>query len=91
MRLLLAIFLPPVLFLTIGRVFAAIICLILQVTLVGWLPAALWAIYALNNYTTDKKIAQIQGSQGGISGEVAEAKAAVRFGIKNVKRLFGQS
>ena len=57
MRLLLAIFLPFVAFFTIGRPLAGIICLILQITLIGWLPAALWAVYALSQYTTDKKIA----------------------------------
>ncbi len=56
MRLLLAIFLPFLVFFTIGRPFAGIICLILQFTLIGWLPAALWAVYALNQYKTDKKI-----------------------------------
>lgn len=56
MRLLLAIFLPFVVFFTIGRPIAGIICLFLQLTLIGWLPAALWAVYALSQYTTDKKI-----------------------------------
>ncbi|MGL6029603.1 MAG: YqaE/Pmp3 family membrane protein [Legionella sp.] len=56
MRLLLAIFLPFTVFFTIGRPIAGIICLILQVTLIGWLPAALWAVYALSQYNTDKKI-----------------------------------
>ena len=56
MRLLLAIFLPFVTFFTIGRPIVGIICLILQVTLIGWIPAALWAIYALGQYKTDKKI-----------------------------------
>ncbi len=56
MRLLLAIFLPFLVFFTIGRPFAGIICLILQLTLIGWLPAALWAIYALSQYKTDQKI-----------------------------------
>ena len=44
------------LFFTIGRPFAGIICLILQVTLIGWIPAALWAVYALSQYRTDEKI-----------------------------------
>jgi len=57
MRLLLAIFLPFVAFFTIGRPLAGIICLILQITLIGWLPAALWAVYALSQYNTDRKIA----------------------------------
>jgi uncharacterized membrane protein YqaE (UPF0057 family) len=56
MRLLLAIFLPFVAFFTIGRPIAGVICLILQITLIGWLPAALWAVYALSQYKTDKKI-----------------------------------
>lgn len=64
MRLLLAIFLPFLAFFTIGRPVAGIICLILQVTLIGWLPAALWAIYALSQYKTDKKIEQALGTRG---------------------------
>jgi len=62
MRLLLAIFLPFVVFFTIGRPIAGIICLILQITLIGWLPAALWAVYALSQYNTDKKIAAARQS-----------------------------
>lgn len=57
MRLLLAIFLPFVVFFTIGRPIAGIICLILQLTLIGWIPAALWAVYALSQWNTDRKIA----------------------------------
>ncbi len=56
MRLLLAIFLPFVAFFTIGRPIAGIICLILQITLIGWIPAALWAVYALSQWNTDRKI-----------------------------------
>ena len=56
MRLFLAIFLPWVQFFTIGRPFAGIICLILQITLIGWLPAAIWSAYALGQYKTDRKI-----------------------------------
>jgi uncharacterized membrane protein YqaE (UPF0057 family) len=63
MRLLLAIFLPFVLFVTIGRPVAGIICLILQITLIGWIPAALWAVYALSQYKTDKKIERALGKQ----------------------------
>lgn len=56
MRLLIAIFLPWLLFFTIGRPFAGLLCLILQLTLFGWIPAALWAVYALSQYRTDEKI-----------------------------------
>ena len=47
---------PEVAFFTIGRPLAGIICLILQITLIGWIPAALWAVYALSQWNTDKKI-----------------------------------
>lgn len=56
MRLILAIFLPWVQFFTIGRPIAGIICLILQLTIIGWLPAAIWSVYALSEYKTDQKI-----------------------------------
>lgn len=63
MRLLLAIFLPWALFFTIGRPMAGIFCLILQVTLIGWVPAALWAVYALSQYKTDKKIQSMMNNR----------------------------
>lgn len=56
MRLIIALLLPWLLFFTIGRPIAGIVCLALQVTLVGWLPAAIWAVYALSQYKTDEKI-----------------------------------
>lgn len=56
MRLLLAIFLPFAAFFTIGRPFAGLFCLLLQLTLIGWIPAAIWAVYALGQYKTDQKI-----------------------------------
>lgn len=63
MRLLLAIFLPFMVFFTIGRPIAGIICLILQITLIGWIPAAIWATYALSQYNTDKKIRDSLGGR----------------------------
>ena len=65
MRLIVAIFLPFLLFFTIGRPLAGIICLILQLTLIGWLPAAIWAVYTLSQYNTDKKIAEAVGGSAG--------------------------
>jgi uncharacterized membrane protein YqaE (UPF0057 family) len=56
MRLLIALILPWLAFFTIGRPVSGIICLILQMTLVGWLPATIWAVYALSQYKTDQKI-----------------------------------
>jgi uncharacterized membrane protein YqaE (UPF0057 family) len=56
MRLILAFLLPSVLFFTIGRPFAGIICFILHITIIGWIPASMWALYALSQYKTDRKI-----------------------------------
>jgi uncharacterized membrane protein YqaE (UPF0057 family) len=58
MRLIISLILPWLTFFTIGRPFAGIICLILQLTVIGWLPATIWAVYALSQYKTDQKIAQ---------------------------------
>ena len=63
MRLILAIFLPWLQFFTIGRPFAGIICLILQCTLVGWIPAAMWSVYALSQYKTDQKLRNALGGR----------------------------
>ena len=56
MRLIIALVLPWLTFFTIGRPLAGLICLILQVTLIGWLPATIWAVYALSQFKTDQKI-----------------------------------
>lgn len=58
MRLVLALLLPWLQFFTIGRPLAGIFCLLLQITLIGWVPAAIWSVYALSQYNTDKKIAE---------------------------------
>jgi uncharacterized membrane protein YqaE (UPF0057 family) len=62
MRLFLAIFLPWLQFFTIGRPFAGVICLVLQITVIGWIPAAIWSTYALNQYKTDQKIKALKMS-----------------------------
>ncbi|WP_367184404.1 YqaE/Pmp3 family membrane protein, partial [Ferrovum sp.] len=46
MRLIIAFFLPWLTFFTIGRPISGVICLILQITLFGWIPATIWAVYA---------------------------------------------
>lgn len=58
MRFLIALILPWLTFFTIGRPIAGVICLLLQITVLGWLPATIWAVYALSQYKTDKKIAK---------------------------------
>lgn len=64
MRLLIALILPWLTFFTIGRPFAGIFCLLLQITIIGWLPATIWAVYALSQYKTDQKIKAALGDRG---------------------------
>jgi uncharacterized membrane protein YqaE (UPF0057 family) len=56
MRLIIAFLLPWLTFFTIGRPIAGIVCLLLQITVLGWIPATIWAVYALSQYKTDRKI-----------------------------------
>lgn len=64
MRLIIALFLPWLTFFTIGRPIAGFICLILQITMIGWLPATIWAVYSLSQYKTDQKIAKAMALRG---------------------------
>jgi uncharacterized membrane protein YqaE (UPF0057 family) len=59
MRLILAIILPWLSFFFIGRPIAGLVCLILQCTLIGWIPAAIWSVYELSQYVTDENIEKI--------------------------------
>ncbi|HBW1268230.1 YqaE/Pmp3 family membrane protein [Acinetobacter johnsonii] len=61
MRFLIALLFPWFLFFTIGRPFAGMVCLFLQITILGWIPAAIWAVYALSQYQTDQKIKKALG------------------------------
>ena len=79
MRLLLAIFLPFLSFFTIGWPFAGLFCLILQITLIGWLPAALWAVFALCQWKTDQKIKRAsKASQVSQASQPSQTKSVVR-------------
>lgn len=54
--MLLAIIFPWLSFMFRGHIFKGILCLILQITLIGWLPAALWACFTLNGERSEKKL-----------------------------------
>ncbi|MHB8369366.1 MAG: YqaE/Pmp3 family membrane protein [Leptospirales bacterium] len=62
MRLLIAFILPWATFFTIGKPISGIICLILQITVIGWIPATIWAVYALSQYNTNQKIKAAMGT-----------------------------
>lgn len=52
---LIAILLPWLSFMLRGKILSGILCLILQITLIGWLPAAIWAVVSLNNSREDRR------------------------------------
>jgi len=52
---LIAIFFPSISFLIRGKIFTALICLILQITLIGWIPAAIWAVVSVQNSRADRR------------------------------------
>ncbi len=53
--ILIAILLPWLSFLLRGKLLSGILCLILQITLIGWLPAAAWAVISLQNARAERR------------------------------------
>ncbi|MFN8715243.1 MAG: YqaE/Pmp3 family membrane protein [Bacteroidota bacterium] len=52
---ILAIIFPAFSFLVRGKILTAILCLLLQLILIGWIPAAIWAVISLQNERADKR------------------------------------
>ncbi|MDB5397998.1 MAG: hypothetical protein QOF70_728 [Acetobacteraceae bacterium] len=50
-----AVLLPWLALLLRGRTLQATFCLGLQLTLVGWIPAAIWAVRVVNNDRRDRQ------------------------------------
>lgn len=55
MLYVLALLLPPLAMLLCGKPFQAVVSLILQITVIGWLPAAIWALFVVNNHYADRR------------------------------------
>lgn len=53
--MLIAILLPFLSFFLRGKIFTGILCLILQITVLGWIPAAIWAALSLQNARAEKR------------------------------------
>ena len=49
-RYIIAMLLPWLSFFTMGMPLCGIACLVLQVSLIGWLPAVIWAFFTIYNY-----------------------------------------
>ena len=59
MKVLLAIVLPPLGLLSVGKPFQALLCLILWVTVIGWPIAALWAALVVHGAETESRVRRI--------------------------------
>ena len=59
MRYLLALIFPWAVFFTMGKVGQGILCLLLQLSIIGWLPATIWAFVAIGGYHADKRTDRI--------------------------------
>ncbi|MFZ4860569.1 YqaE/Pmp3 family membrane protein [Sphingobacterium sp. Mn56C] len=58
--ILLAVLFPWLSFLLRGRILTGIFCLILQLTLIGWMPAAIWAVASRLDAKNKARIAQLK-------------------------------
>lgn len=59
MRYVIAFFLPWLSLMLQGKILSGIICLILQITIIGWIPAFIWAVTALNRMYADRRTNRI--------------------------------
>lgn len=59
MRYVIAFFFPWLSLIFQGKVMSGIICLILQLTIIGWIPAFIWAITSLNRMYADRRMNQM--------------------------------
>ncbi len=51
----LAAILPFLYFIFRGEIFKGLFCLILQITVIGWLPAAIWAVMSNMQYQEQRR------------------------------------
>lgn len=59
MRYVIAFFLPWLSLILQGKILSGIICLFLQITIIGWIPACIWAFTALNRMYADRRTRKI--------------------------------
>lgn len=59
MRYVIALFLPWLSLMFQGKIGAGIICLLLQLTVIGWIPAVIWAFSSLNRMYADRRTDRI--------------------------------
>ena len=58
--ILIAVLLPWLSFFLRGKIVIGLICLVLQITLIGWLPAAIWAVPSLVDDRNKRRINRLE-------------------------------
>lgn len=58
--ILIAVLFPWLSFFLRGKIISGIICVILQITLIGWLPAAIWAVASRIDGKNEKRIRKME-------------------------------
>ena len=58
--LLIAVLVPWLSFFLRGKILSGILCLLLQITIIGWLPAALWAVASMVDGKNSSRIRRME-------------------------------
>ena len=75
MRYVLAIFFPWISFFTIGKPGRGFLCLLLQISVIGWLPAVIWALASVSAHNSDKRTDRIvEAMRGSNAAPKTESK-----------------
>ncbi len=77
-RSYLAVWRPWIMFFTIGRPFAGIACLLLQLTVIGWPLAIIWAVDALDEYEAGGKTNKTSRKRFDESPQVRNAEETMK-------------
>ncbi|MDV6168143.1 YqaE/Pmp3 family membrane protein [Flavobacterium sp. DG1-102-2] len=59
MRYVIAFFFPFLSLMLQGKIMSGLLCLVLQLTLIGWIPAFIWAVTSLNRMYADRRNRQL--------------------------------
>ncbi|RLZ10787.1 YqaE/Pmp3 family membrane protein [Faecalibacter macacae] len=53
--ILIAVLFPSLSFLLRGKILTAILCFVLQIVIIGWIPASIWAVASLLDERNKKR------------------------------------
>jgi uncharacterized membrane protein YqaE (UPF0057 family) len=62
MRYVIAFFFPFLSLMLQGKIISGLVCLILQITIIGWIPAFIWAVTSLNRMYADRRNRELMAS-----------------------------